>query len=58
MKDKNKYNSGESVRIQSTNELVTINKWQYVKNMKKYSYTVNENPTTFYFEDELTKIIE
>ncbi|RFU68365.1 hypothetical protein [Bacillus sp. V59.32b] len=52
MADKNKYNIGEKVKIKTTDELVTINKWQYVKNMKKYSYTIKEQPSTFYFEDE------
>ncbi|MBD8070196.1 hypothetical protein [Bacillus sp. PS06] len=55
MKNKNKFHSGEAVKIQLTNELVTINKWQYINNMKKYSYTVNEHPSTFYFEEELAK---
>ncbi len=27
----NKYNTGETVTIQDTNESVTINKWAYVK---------------------------
>lgn len=52
MADRNKYNIGEIVRIKTTNELVTINKWQYVQNMKQYSYTIKEHPSTFYFEDE------
>jgi hypothetical protein len=52
MADKNKYTTGEVVRIKTTDELVTITKWQYVKNMKEYSYTVKEHPSTFYFEDE------
>ncbi|WP_169818470.1 hypothetical protein [Domibacillus iocasae] len=52
MAEKNKYHTGEVVRIKETNELVTINKWQYVKNMKAYSYTVKEHSATFYFEDE------
>ncbi|MES1039384.1 hypothetical protein FOA20_07810 [Peribacillus simplex] len=51
----NKYNTGETVTIQDTNESVTINKWAYVKNMKRYSYTVKEHPTTFFFEEELKK---
>ncbi|WP_199484504.1 hypothetical protein [Peribacillus glennii] len=53
MADKNKHQTGEIVRIKTTDELVTINKWQYVKSMKQYSYTVKEHPATFYFEDEL-----
>ena len=51
----NKFNSGETVTIQETDELVTISKWAYVKNMKRYSYTVKEHPTTFFFEEELKK---
>ena len=50
-----KYNSGETVTILETDELVTISKWAYVKNMKRYSYTVKEHPTTFFFEEELEK---
>lgn len=53
MADKNKYHTGETVKLKVTDELVTINKWQYIKNMKKYSYTVKEHPSTFYFENEL-----
>ncbi|MCM3789518.1 hypothetical protein M3221_14015 [Domibacillus indicus] len=52
MASKNKYNTGETVKIKITDELVTINKWHYVQNMKQYSYTVKEHPLTFYFEDE------
>jgi hypothetical protein len=54
--DKNKYFTGEIVNLKTTNESVTISKWAYVKNMKKYSYTVKEHPSTFYFEDELQKV--
>ncbi|WP_180954091.1 hypothetical protein [Bacillus sp. M6-12] len=55
MADRNKYNNGEKVKLKTTDELVTIKKWQYIKNMKAYSYTVKEHPSTFYFEDELYK---
>ncbi|WP_202617836.1 hypothetical protein [Bacillus dakarensis] len=55
MAGKNKFQSGERVTIRTTDEYVTINKWMYVKNMKQYSYTVKEHPSTFYFEDELMK---
>ncbi|WP_226037808.1 hypothetical protein [Aquibacillus saliphilus] len=51
----NAFDSGEVVNIEKTGELVTISKWQYVKHMKKYSYIVNEYPSTFYFEEELKK---
>ncbi|MFD0828719.1 hypothetical protein ACT8ZR_24100 [Neobacillus sp. M.A.Huq-85] len=49
----NRYNSGEVVYIKGTEEMVTILKWQYVKNMKRYSYVVKEHPSTFFFEEEL-----
>ena len=51
----NKYNSGDTVLISETNETVTISKWAYVKHMKRYSYTVKEQPKTFFFEEELKK---
>lgn len=54
-KGKNKFESGEVVSIRGSSERVTINRWAYVKNMKRYSYTVNEHPETFYFEEELEK---
>ncbi|KIL50624.1 hypothetical protein [Jeotgalibacillus soli] len=53
MADKNKFDIGDIIRIKTTDELVTVNKWHYVKNMKEYSYTVKEHPSTFYFENEL-----
>ncbi|WHY75575.1 hypothetical protein QNH20_15715 [Neobacillus sp. WH10] len=49
----NRYNNGQTVNIIETGEVVTILKWQYVKNMKRYSYIVKEHPGTFYFEEEL-----
>jgi len=49
----NRYNNGQTVNIKATGEVVTILKWQYVKNMKRYSYIVKEHPGTFYFEEEL-----
>lgn len=49
----NRYNSGQTVNIIETGEVVTILKWQYVKNMKRYSYIVKEHPGTFFFEEEL-----
>ncbi|WP_192894716.1 hypothetical protein [Neobacillus notoginsengisoli] len=54
----NKFQIGEKVTIKSTDELVTITKAMYVKNMKQFSYTAKENPSTFFFEDELVKIDE
>ncbi|WP_197028336.1 MULTISPECIES: hypothetical protein [unclassified Bacillus (in: firmicutes)] len=55
MSGKNKYQIGDKVTIKATDETVTISKLMFVKNMKKYSYTIKENPSTFYFEDELVK---
>lgn len=52
----NLFRNGETVNIKETGETVTITKCQYVKNMKRYSYTIKENPGTFYFEEELEKI--
>ncbi|MBO0962076.1 hypothetical protein J1P26_20425 [Neobacillus sp. MM2021_6] len=49
----NRYMNGQTVNIKETGEAVTILKWQYVKNMKRYSYIVKEHPGTFYFEEEL-----
>ncbi|WP_209121363.1 hypothetical protein [Alkalihalobacillus sp. BA299] len=52
---KSMFSSGEQVVIKASDEIVTISKCQYVKNMKRYSYTVKELPTTFFFEEELSK---
>jgi hypothetical protein len=52
---KSLFTDGEEVKIKESGETVTIFKSQYVKNMKRYSYTVNEYPSTFFFEEELTK---
>ncbi|MDE5413641.1 hypothetical protein [Alkalihalobacterium chitinilyticum] len=52
---KNLFTSGEEVIIKATDETVTVSKSQYVKNMKRYSYTVKEQPATFFFEEELEK---
>ncbi|MEH7107967.1 MULTISPECIES: hypothetical protein [Bacillaceae] len=48
------FSIGEEVKIKESGESVTISKCQYVKNMKRYSYIVNEYPNTFFFEEELT----
>ncbi len=55
MVKKNLFSDGEEVLIRESGESVTIGKSQYVKNMKRYSYIVNEYPKTFFFEEELTK---
>lgn len=49
------FRNGEIVKIKGSNELVTVLKSHYVKNMKKYSYVVNKYPSTFFFEEELIK---
>ncbi|MFP7736188.1 hypothetical protein ACLHDF_22835 [Priestia aryabhattai] len=49
------FSNGETLVIRVSNELVTILKSHYVKNMKRYSYTVNKYPSTFFFEEELMK---
>lgn len=52
---KSLFNNGDEVKIRVSGEVVTIFKSQYVKNMKRYSYIVNEYPNTFFFEEELKK---
>jgi len=52
---KSLFSSGEEVSIKASGESVVITKCQYVKNMKRYSYIVQEYPNTFFFEDELSK---
>ncbi len=49
------FSNGEIVTIRVSNESVTILKNHYVKNMKRYSYTVDKYPSTFFFEEELKK---
>lgn len=49
----NRFKYGESVHIKETGEIVTVIKWTYVKNMKRYSYVVKQHPGTFFFEEEL-----
>ncbi|MFA9558518.1 hypothetical protein ACERII_14520 [Evansella sp. AB-rgal1] len=52
---KSQFSVGEEVNIKESGESVTILKCQYISNMKRYAYTVNEHPNTFFFEEELTK---
>ena len=52
---KSLFTNGETVKIKVSGESVTIFKHQYVKNMKRYSYLVNEFPNTFFFEEEFKK---
>jgi hypothetical protein len=56
MKQNNKFDVGEKVKLVISGETVTINKYSYVANMKKYSYTLKEKPRTFYFEEEFSKL--
>ena len=49
------FTNGEVVAIRESNELVTVLKSHYVKNMKRYSYTVDKYTCTFLFEEELIK---
>lgn len=56
MKKKNMFQPDEKVVLKVTGQTVTISKLSYVPNMKRYSYTIQENPSTFYFEEELQKI--
>ncbi|MBU8878385.1 hypothetical protein BGM26_05205 [Bacillus sp. FJAT-29790] len=57
MKRKNKFEADEVVILITTGEKVTINKSSYIANMKRYSYTIKENPKMFYFEDEIKSIL-
>ena len=54
MNFRNKFEDGEKVLIED--EVVTVNQWNYVPSMARYTYTIIENPSTFYFENELTKL--
>ncbi|MDT8861576.1 hypothetical protein N0O92_15265 [Alkalihalobacillus sp. MEB130] len=56
MKSKNKFQTNEKVILKSTGEIITINKFSYVPNMKRYSYTCLEHPSTFFFEEEMRSI--
>jgi uncharacterized protein YodC (DUF2158 family) len=56
VKSKNVFQKNEKVRIKSTGETVTISNYSYVAIMKRYSYTVKENPQTFYFQEEIEQI--
>lgn len=48
----NLFSAGDVVTILKTGESVTIKDWKYIKNMKRYSYIVDEHPSTFFFEEE------
>lgn len=48
-----KFQDGEKVLLYG--EVVTIKEWGYASNMKRYTYTIVENPGYFYFEGEINK---
>lgn len=54
MKYNNKFEDGEKVLI--GDKLFTIKRWSYVSSMKIYTYSVVENPSTFFWEYELSKV--
>ncbi|MFE7062616.1 hypothetical protein ABN702_08605 [Bacillus haimaensis] len=56
LKLKNKFQDNEKVVLKSTGEQVTISKFNYVPNLKRYSYTLKEYPKTFYFEEEIKQL--
>ncbi|WP_442593937.1 hypothetical protein [Neobacillus sp. D3-1R] len=58
MKQNNKFIKGEKVTLPITGETVTINKISYVQHMKKFTYTILEKPSTFYFEEEISKLTD
>lgn len=49
----NKYQDGEKVKLKETGEEVTVDRWNYAPNMRRYTYTIVEQPSTFYFEEEI-----
>ncbi|MEW9501517.1 hypothetical protein [Jeotgalibacillus marinus] len=53
---KNKFIDGERVLLNG--KVVIIKQWSYVANMKRYSYIIEEDSVTFYFEEELKKLVE
>jgi hypothetical protein len=57
LKRRNKFEQNDTVILIITGEKVTINKSCYVAKMKKYTYTIKENPKMFYFEEEMKEII-
>jgi len=51
--DAPKFQDGEKVLLDDV--LVTIKEWSYASNLKCYTYTIVENPATFFFGRELKK---
>jgi len=45
-----KFKDGEKVLL--NNVLVTIKEWSYVPRLNRFTYTVVEHPSTFFFENE------
>jgi hypothetical protein len=54
----NKFEDKQKVKLFDTGEVVTINRWSYAPSMKRYTYSVEEYPSTFYFEDDLVNAEE
>ncbi|MED4205425.1 hypothetical protein [Neobacillus mesonae] len=50
---KSLFTIGDEVIIKASGKSATIFKCEYIKNMKRYSYVVNEYPNTFFFEEEI-----
>jgi hypothetical protein len=53
MKHSNKFEDNQRVKIIETGEEVTVNHWSYATNLGRYTYSIIEHPSTFYFESEL-----
>lgn len=56
MKHKNRFRDGEVVLLLETGTPVTIDRWSYEPNMKRYTYSIVEEPSTFLFEEELVPV--
>lgn len=56
------FEDGQKVRIKDTGEEVTVDRWALSKgpwgNLPRYTYTIIENPATFYFQHELESVEE
>jgi hypothetical protein len=56
------FEDGQKVRIKDTGEQVTIDGWALSKGpwgkQSRYTYTIIENPATFYFHHELENVEE
>lgn len=47
---KPKFQDGEKVLLDDV--MVTIKEWSYIPKMNRFTYTIVENPSTFFFEHE------